>query len=107
MANAKAEFLSHVGGKSIECARIEYNSDFYGEGKVCMLPVNYNSEQCKNFLDSLDFNYDNGYGMQELYGIIWYEDGTWSSRYEYDGSESWEYHSRPQIPISLRLDSFK
>jgi len=103
MVNAKEEFLKHVGEKSIKCVRIDYNG-FYGEGKICLLPVNYNAEQCKKFLDSLDFNYDNGYGMQELYGIIWYEDGTWSDRYEYDGSESWDYHSCPQIPISLRLN---
>jgi hypothetical protein len=107
MANAKAEFLSHVGGRYVKCARIDYNPDFYGEGKVYLLFVDYNGEQCKKFLDSLDFNYNNGFGLQELCGTIWYEDGTWSDRYEYDGSECWKYHNCPPIPISLRLDSFK
>ena len=52
----------------------------------------------KNFLDQIDFEYDNGFGCQELFGTIWYEDGTWSSRGEYDGSEWWEYNSCPKIP---------
>mgnify|MGYP000630626643 CR=1 FL=1 len=49
----------------------------------------------------LDFEYDSGYGGQNLFGTIWYEDGTWSERGEYDGSEWWEHRERPQIPEEL------
>ena len=101
MANAKNEFLLHVKGKYLKCALIEYNSDFYGKGKTYSLPVNYTDEQYYTFLNSLDFDYDSGYGLQELYGNIWYDDGTWSDRYEYDGAESWDYHNCPPIPNSL------
>lgn len=62
------------------------------------LKVGYSSEDFENFLDQIDFEYDNGFGCQELFGTIWYEDGTWSSRGEYDGSEWWEYNSCPKIP---------
>lgn len=37
-----------------------------------------------------------GYGLQELYGVVVYTDGTWLSRWEYDGSEGWEKNSLPQ-----------
>jgi hypothetical protein len=50
----------------------------------------------------LDFNYDNGYGGQELYGTIWYVDGTWSERGEYDGSEWWDYREVPEVPSYLK-----
>ena len=46
-----------------------------------------------------------GYGGQELFGTIWYEDGTWSDRGEYDGSEWWNYNKCPDIPDDVkRLD---
>ena len=34
-------------------------------------------------LPDIDKEYDDGYGGQELYGTIWYKDGTWSTRGEY------------------------
>ena len=65
-------------------------------------------EEYDEFLKSLDFNYDSGYGTQELFGRIWYRDGSWSERYEYDGSENWDYKSRPEIPTNLnRIDKIR
>lgn len=46
-----------------------------------------------------DINYDPGYGIEEIschlriVGRDW-----WLDRREYDGSEWWEYHQRPQRP---------
>jgi len=51
-------------------------------------------------LPNLDFDYDDGYGGQKLYGNIWYTDGTWSERGEYDGAEWWVYKKCPTCPIS-------
>ena len=48
-------------------------------------------------LDKLDFNYDRGYGCQELFGEVLFNDGTWLSRGEYDGSEWWEYNIAPTV----------
>ena len=31
--------------------------------------------------------YNSGFGGQELFGNVWFDDGTWLSREEYDGSE--------------------
>lgn len=51
-------------------------------------------------LDQLNFNYDNGYGFQELYGVIYCRDSkgnpVWLTRWEYDGSEGWEFNSVPE-----------
>lgn len=58
----------------------------------------------KKFLRSLNFEYDNGYGGQELYGTIWYDDGSWSERGEYDGSEWWEHKKCPEYPVELLAD---
>jgi hypothetical protein len=100
--NAKDEFINHLGCKYPKCAFIEHNPDFYGDSATYLLLVNFTAEQYSSFIESLDFGYNNGYGLQELYGTIWYKDGTWSDRWEYDGSEGWQHHSCPPIPDSLR-----
>jgi hypothetical protein len=43
----------------------------------------------------LNFDYDNGFGGQRLYGIIVFNDGTWLERSEYDGSEWWAFKQTP------------
>jgi hypothetical protein len=100
--NAKTEFLRAIGERKVLCAQIRYEWD-YGEESFTeyLLPAGYTPDQMLSFLQSLDFEYDNGYGGQELFGTIWYTDGTWSERGEYDGSEWWEYMSRPTVPASL------
>ena len=55
-------------------------------------------DEWEEFLSKLDKEYDNDYGSQELFGIVWFEDDTWLERYEYDGSEHWEHKKLPEIP---------
>lgn len=83
----------------IRCAYI-YTEDMWqqGNGKQMILRVDHSLEEFEAFLKSLDFEYDHGYGGQELFGIVWFEDGTWMTRGEYDGSEWWDYHVLPEIP---------
>ena len=95
--NAKQEFINHTSGRKVKCAFITAGR-YYDQPKTeVILKVNYLEDDYRSFLKQLDFNYDNGYGGQELYGTIWYEDGTWSSRGEYDGSEWWEHNECPVI----------
>ena len=96
--NAKEEFLKHIGNKQVLCVQI---SD-YDDTRSINLKVGYSAFDFDKFLDQLDYEYDNGFGGQELYGVIWYKDGTWSERGEYDGSEWWEYKSCPVIPDYLK-----
>jgi len=96
--NAKEEFLSHVGSKKVLCAKIHGD---YGDPAVFNLTTGWGVEDWSKFLTDLDFEYDCGFGGQNLFGTIWYVDGTWSDRGEYDGSEWWDYHYCPQIPVEL------
>ena len=41
--------------------------------------------------------YDDGYGGQQLFGIIVFKDNSWLERDEYDGSENWYYKNTPQL----------
>lgn len=100
--NAKKEFLEVTNKDDILCAIIG-NCSYWLEEKAedFILPINYTEEQYNHFLDQLDFNYNSGYGSQELEGIIWYKNGSWFERGEYDGSEWWEYKKCPEIPKEL------
>lgn len=110
--NARLEFISHIQNKEVLCLEITYvydgESDEESKVKRFHLTKGYTIEEYNDLLKSLDFEYDSGYGSQELFGNIWYKDGTWSDRYEYDGSECWDYQSSPDIPDYLnRVDKIR
>jgi hypothetical protein len=96
MRNAKEEMELLIKNKEIEGAIIEnYNRT------PITLKVGYTDYEFKTFLQNLDFEYDCGYGGQELYGTVWFKDGRWAERGEYDGSEWWEVKTLPKIPKVL------
>jgi hypothetical protein len=101
MKNAKQEFIAHTLEQDVKCATVSIAHDF-DTHSTFLLPVNHTPEQKEQFLSSIDVNYNDGYGSQELFGTIWYNDGTWSEREEYDGSEWWEYNECPDIPTKLK-----
>lgn len=96
--NAKTEFTSHTKDlPRVIAAAIAVNYR-QSNGVNLFLGESYSQSEYEAFLNLLDrIDYYNGFGGQELFGYIWYEDGTWSERYEYDGSESWDYKKRPVI----------
>lgn len=59
------------------------------------LPPNHSPQEAIDFLKSLNFDYDNGWGAQHVYGTIMLNDSTWMERAEYDGSEWWERRTIP------------
>lgn len=110
--NAKSEFLNHISyNKSkVLCAAIQISTtDPKSEKNKWDEPLLIDAElkraytkgEWDDFLNLIDVDYDSGYGGQELFGTIWYEDGTWSERGEYDGSEWWSLHKCPDIPDNL------
>ena len=104
--NAKEEFVRHTGTMSIKCAYIQFIEN--PDDSCFALTTGYTEDEYKQFLSDIDKTYNNGYGGQELDGMIWYEDGTWTSRGEYDGSEWWNYHEVPDIPEFLnRVDKVR
>lgn len=50
------------------------------------------------FIEKADFDYDNGYGSAHIAEdlIVYFKDHTYMTRFEYDGSEWWNY-SVPKI----------
>lgn len=104
MVNAKEEFLESLIGKAVVAAHIScYNMFNSGkDDKAAYLKQGYSLVEWEYFLHQLDFTYDNGYGTQELFGIVWLEDNAWLERAEYDGSEWWEYKQTPEIPEYLK-----
>ena len=93
LTNAKQELIEHVGDRKVDFVSVAFKR--YGEPLV----------QIKGELDEvlplLDFEYENGYGGQELFGFIWYADGTWSDRGEYDGQGWWQYQACPDRDIDV------
>lgn len=98
--NAKEELqklLARVGSAKVECWSIW--TDFLCDvGEVeSILKRGYTPEEFERELNQLDFEYDAGYGCQELYGTVLFTDGGWLERGEYDGSEWWEYKHAPRL----------
>ena len=100
MINAKKELEQILKVKAaVKCAVISKGRSWYDEQNNIVLKVNYNDFEYEKFLNELDFDYDDGFGWQELYGIVWLDDGTWLARGEYDGSEWWEHNVIPPISV--------
>jgi hypothetical protein len=98
--NAKTELLEELVNKQIKCASITHEC-YRIDKKEFNLKVGFNEAEFNEFLNKLDFEYDDGYGTQELHGLVWLQDGTWLSRHEYDGSEYWVHNQLPEIPSEL------
>ena len=97
MINAQEEFVLHIeGNPEVKCAAVSCG------GNTFNLPVGFDEHALDTFLECLSFDYDDGFGGQELFGTIWYTDGTFSQRGEYDGSEWWEYVKCPEVPDELK-----
>ena len=99
--NVKKEFISHLekiqkNNKEVISAIIALKRFLDTDLKIVLNP-NYNEGEYNNFLKALNVEYNDAFGIQELYGYIWYNDGTWSERYEYDGSECWSYKKCPSF----------
>ena len=101
--NASIEFNNFIVGKpDVICAYTENVGLYsYQTPSHNSLPLAYTEEQYAKFMLELDFTYNNGFGGKQLDGQIWFKDGTWADRGEYDGSGWWQYHKCPQVPIFL------
>ena len=111
MENAKRELVEALDdltkkySVSVKCAWVKYRNDFNDITKVhACLPVGFNTSELVDFLKEIDFDYNDGWGSQELFGQVWFDDGSWMERNEYDGSEWWEYRQTPDIPAYLTVE---
>lgn len=102
--NAKDEFIEHIENRKVIAAIIKQGDSYHTMNHTCFLTMNHTVGEYDRFLNCLNFNYDDGYGGQELFGTIWYDDGTWSTRGEYDGSEWWQHNALPKMPDELIVE---
>lgn len=103
---AREEFISHLESIKetdkeirVTSAIIIYEPEYDNRFGFVFNPnyPNYSNNEFNDFLDKLNFEYNDGYGGQYIYGYIWYNNGCWSERAEYDGSEWWEYKKCPSF----------
>lgn len=102
--NAKEELQQHVqdienNNRTLIAAtvhRVDSKRHNFTELDI-VLYVDHTQEEVEKFWNALDFFYDDGYGKL-VTGYLWFSDGTWSERREYDGSEWWEHQAVPALP---------
>lgn len=101
MENVKYELLQEIEGVlKIKCAEIRINQD--SKMSRFILKVGYSNDEYNEFLSKLNIDYDNGFGEQNVFGIIWMIDKTWIEREERDGKEWWTRRINPEIPNFLK-----
>jgi len=98
LKNAKDEFLDTTKKYKVIAASISFNDNWRNDNDdIFKLKPLYSNEEYESFLNFLDRKYDSGYGGQNLYGVIFCEDGVWMQRGEYDGSEWWDIYKYPDM----------
>lgn len=105
MNNIKHELLAHVVSMdNVKAVQLKHERHTHNLKSVQLfhLPEGYSEEVLADFLRNIDFSYDCPYGWQELFGFIWWKDGTWSSRYAYDGKEWWVHNEEPTYPLNRK-----
>ncbi len=96
MTNARQELLNFLENKpEVVCLTFARLQACWNEGP-------YTTGTLGEILPLMDFDYDSGFGTQELFGTIWFADGSWADRQEYDGSESWDHQTPPALPERFR-----
>ena len=97
MINAKEEFLKIVNDYKVIGASISFGDSWSESEERFVLKPLYTKKNFEDFLKFLDREYDSGYGGQQLFGVIFCEDGVWMQRGEYDGSEWWNTFKYPNL----------
>ncbi len=98
--NAKTEFLRDTKGYNIIGVEIFFGgsyNDYNDNDDRFILPLLYSDIQYEKMLKFLDREYDDGYGGQQLFGLIMCGDDIWFERDEYDGAESWKLYKYPNL----------
>ena len=102
--NAKKELMRKLEAVNAHRRAIVlcWSIQFFREG--CYEPIGlvlkrgHSNEEYEAELNKLDFEYDDGFGEQVLFGAVILSDGSWLERDEYDGSEKWVWKSMPMLP---------
>jgi len=92
--NAKQELVEHIGNKKVKCGVIEKGGCEWPRPRF-VLKIGHSQQDLADFLSNLDYETRNdGYSV---FGVIWYEDGTWTERQSSGWSEWWEHITAPDF----------
>ena len=89
---AKEELVRHIKDNKVEYVEI-YRTNYdrmSGEYKERIIHGTLDK-----VLPMLDFEYEE---VHEVCGTIWYVDGSWSERDDYNDMPYWSHHVRPTMP---------
>jgi len=86
MINFKEETLEAIEESNHKIEDVMFVGSYDGKYRI----------NIKKFLEKSDFEYDAGYGSSQIATdlIVYFYDGSYLSRGEYDGSEWWEYNKK-------------
>lgn len=105
-ANALDDFKFSVGetGCSVRAAHIWRKCQcLVGNRKTTVhdphiiLYSDWTEAEKEEFLEKLDFTYE-WHLSKEVFGFVWFTDGTWLERSEDDESNYWKHRRRPDEP---------
>ena len=98
---AKESILKHIKDNKVDYVQIrcvDYDND--SEKTI--------QGELEEVLPLLDFELDSTSNFEvehyEIFGTIWYTDGSWSTRNEYNDIYYWEHLVRPIMPDRDNLD---
>lgn len=96
MINLKKETLEEILDSNHKIEDVMFVGSYDGKYRM----------NINEFLLKSDFDYDNGYGSAKIATdlIVYFDDKTYLSRWEYDGSEGWKYN---MILDYKRTDDYK
>ena len=98
MQNLLKETESEISNNNLEISdvvEVIFRNSSFSAGKV----DSWQKGNWEDFAKLADRKYDEGFGCAEVEDVmIIFKDGSWLERYEYDGSEWWEYKKIPVIP---------
>jgi hypothetical protein len=103
MINAKDELIEFIDDvpSLVIAAVVRYHHNGDDENTPNVEALYGKDHSWQEFQRKMNFTYDNGFGSQKLFGVIWFEDGTYADRSEYDGAEEWLHRFPPEIPPEL------
>ena len=103
MTNAKTEVIEFVKDSTVIAAQISFQPFNHDSQVEVNMEFQFRlGDNWDDFCNKLGFEYNSSFGTQQLFGTIWFQDGSWGTRGEYDGAEWWQHHTRPEIPENLR-----
>ena len=106
MENLKEDTKFHIDSickkysTQVACAKIEAFTCGCDD-KTLILKAGHSKDDLKKFYSEIDFDF------MEAEGTIWFQDCTWSSRMEHNGTGIWYHHRMPVIPREMLPEEYQ